>query len=115
MSMIPLIDAVITADEIEIDEDGADFFAVIPFADDENGAFFASLECKAIEVEFEGKTFFEFCFYISLTPMIEDDDEITDIWTPEAARPYIPQSVRELLLPIVGEAYKKLIEHLDRP
>ncbi len=114
--MRPLIQAVITADELEIDQDDdGSFVVVIPFADSEDETYFASLECKASEGQFEGHDFYEFCFFISLTPIDGEDDEIIDIWTSEAARSYVPDEVRKLLLPIVCEAYKKLLEDLGRP
>ena len=110
----PLIVAVVTADEISIDKRDSSLSAIIPFAESDDGKTIIAVECQANLISFEEQVFYEFCFYISVTPVDESSEEITDIWAPEAARQYIPLETKKLLLPIVGECYKAFIREIDK-
>jgi len=81
----PLINAGITADEVSVDKFGSDFSATIPFAESDDGETIISMECNARVGAFEGRSFYEFSFCITVTPDPINSMEIAEIWTPEAA------------------------------
>jgi hypothetical protein len=110
----PLINAVITADEIPVDKIGSNFLAVIPFAESDDGETVIALECNARKSAFEDRYFYEFSFCISVTPDPNNSKEIAEIWTPEVAGQFIPTGTKKLLLTIVGECYKAFIREIDK-
>jgi hypothetical protein len=87
----PLIDAVITADEISVDQFGTDYSITIPFAQSDDGETTVSLECNARLESFEDESFYEFSFHITVIPDPENPEEIIEIWTPEVPGQYIRQ------------------------
>ena len=104
----PLIDAVITADEVSVDKFGSDFLTTIPFAESDDGETIISMECSARRVgAFGGRSFYEFSFCITVIPDPNNSMEIAEIWAPEAAaNQFIP--AEKLLLPIVGGVTRRL-------
>jgi hypothetical protein len=113
----PLINAVITADEIYIEKLNGEISAIVPIA--REGDTIVSLVCRATLVSYGDEFFYEFSFFLMVIPEASDlapNDKVEDleIWTPKAAEPYIPQQIREFLLPTVCEGYKALIREIDR-
>jgi hypothetical protein len=108
-----LIDRV--PDEIEVLEDENGFVTIVPFAESEDGNKLASIDCHARRAEYDGRSFYEFCFEISVTPVDDSNEDIMYIQAPEVARNFIPVDVKPFLLPTACKCYEKLAEATGRP
>jgi hypothetical protein len=113
----PLISEVISADEVDVQfyPDIGTVRAIVPFAQSEEESAIASIEARGHRSAFEDDHFYEFSFCITVTPYPDDSDEITELWTPQAAAPYIPPEIRSLILPIVSECYRAMARLIGRP
>jgi hypothetical protein len=89
----PLIDAVITADELTVDELPKGWFSVtIPIGESDDQQTVLTLVCEATPSGHEGDAFYEFSFHFERVPLADPDaspeevPEVEELWTSEAGR-----------------------------
>jgi len=117
----PLIDAVITADEITVDEIPAGWFSItIPIGESDDQQTVLTLVCEAKPSGHEGDAFYEFSFHFERVPLAnpdanpEDVPEVEELWTSEAVAPYKPAELEGKLLSQVCECYKALVPKIEK-
>ena len=114
----PLIEAVITADEITVDKFGPAFSVTIPIGESDDAQTALALVCEAKPSEHEGDEFYEFSFHYDLIPLAEAEPEhapeIQELWTSQAVAPYKPPELKRVLLSQVCECYKALVTKIDK-
>ena len=114
----PLIDAVVTADEITVDEFNGDFSVTIPIGESDDEQTYLVLVCEAKLSGHEEDTFYDFSFHYELTPLADAEPEqapdIEEFWTSQTVAPYKPVELEGVVLSQVCECYKSLVKKIEK-
>jgi hypothetical protein len=111
----PLISAILTADEIAVDDIGGDLSATIPIGESDDAQTRLTLVAEAKLTGHEGDTFYELGFHFELVPLAHPDElenppDIEELWTAAAVAPYKPVELEGQLLSQVCECYKAIVK-----
>jgi hypothetical protein len=115
----PLIEEILTVDEITVDEFGDNFSVSIPIGEGDNT--YLVLVCEAKLIAYEVEEFYEFSFHFELVPGEGEDDpdpenapDVEELWTEASVAPYKPVELAGQMLSQVCECYKALVPKVDK-
>jgi hypothetical protein len=96
---------------LTIRQDGADSIIVVPLARCDDTQRLVTVQTKLLWAENGGAVFFE-CVFEIVVISLDDTRETFATQEREAAKPFIPDEIRPLVMDIVLRCYQRLLTHV---